>query len=214
MSAAQPLRRALPTGSRCVRGTRTCSGPCVPLSPGIPAHGDPTCPRFPGAGRSHPTVRPAVSCWPAGCRSDRRHGSPWFIGLTVSVVRQLARTDGLVGYSLRAQPLARTFSTLSAWTDEQSLAAFVREMPHRTVMARLRPHMGATLFTTWTVPGTSLPPSWDDAIERLTNEAGSPGRPRQPWPFSPARSSSPDCSRPGEAVDPHPTRHGWPWPPP
>ena len=31
---------------------------------------------------------------------------PWFLRLTTSVVRQLERTDGLVGYSLRAQPFA------------------------------------------------------------------------------------------------------------
>ncbi|MGK5170167.1 hypothetical protein [Geodermatophilus sp. CPCC 205761] len=103
---------------------------------------------------------------------------PWFMGLTVSVVRQLERTDGLVGYSLRAQPLAKTFWTLSAWSDEQSLAAFVREMPHRAVMAKLRPHMGATLFTTWTAPGASLPVSWADATARLLGTVVPPARPR------------------------------------
>jgi hypothetical protein len=92
---------------------------------------------------------------------------PWFIGLTVSVLRQLERTDGLVGYSLRAQPLAKTFWTLSAWTDDHALAAFVREMPHVSVMTKLRPHMGETRFTTWTSPGSGLPVSWDDAVARL-----------------------------------------------
>ncbi len=100
------------------------------------------------------------------------------MALTVSVVRQLERTDGLVGYSLRAQPLAKTFWTLSAWSDEQSLAAFVREMPHRAVMAKLRPHMGATLFTTWTAPGASFPVSWADATARLLDTAVPPARPR------------------------------------
>ena len=103
---------------------------------------------------------------------------PWFMRLTVSVVRQLERTDGLIGYSLRAQPLAKTFWTLSAWSDEQSLAAFVREVPHRAVMAKLRPHMGATLFTTWTTPAASLPVSWADATARLTDTVDPPARPR------------------------------------
>jgi hypothetical protein len=94
---------------------------------------------------------------------------PWFMGLTVSVVRQLERTDGLVGYSLRAQPLAKTFWTLSAWTDDDALAAFTRAMPHVSVMARLRPHMSQTRFTTWRVPGSGLPIRWDDAIGRLQN---------------------------------------------
>jgi hypothetical protein len=92
---------------------------------------------------------------------------PWFMGLTLSVVRQLERTDGLVGYSLRAQPLARTFWTLSAWTDDDALAAFVREMPHVSVMAKLRPHMAATRFTSWHARGTELPISWADAVARL-----------------------------------------------
>ena len=92
---------------------------------------------------------------------------PWFLGLTASVVRQLERTDGLVGYSLRAQPFARCFWTLSAWTDSAALTAFVREMPHQGVMVKLRPHMGPTRFTTWTAAGSALPVPWEVAIGHL-----------------------------------------------
>ena len=102
---------------------------------------------------------------------------PWFMGLTLSVMRQLERTDGLVGYSLRAQPLAKTFWTLSAWRDREALGAFVGEMPHRAVMGKLRPHMGATRFISWTVPGDALPVPWDEAIARLSSaEAAGPRR--------------------------------------
>jgi hypothetical protein len=100
---------------------------------------------------------------------------PWFAGLTLTVVRQLERTDGLVGYSLRAQPLAATFWTLSAWTGEAALGAFVRAMPHRTVMRKLRPHMGLTRFVTWSVPGAALPVTWNEAIERLLGSAATSG---------------------------------------
>lgn len=103
---------------------------------------------------------------------------PWFMGLTVSVVRQLERTDGLVGYSLRAQPLAKTFWTLSAWTDDDALGAFVRETPHMAVMSKLRPHMRPTRFITWTAPGTALPVPWEDAVARLMGPAAS--TPRRP----------------------------------
>jgi len=103
---------------------------------------------------------------------------PGFMRLTVSVVRQLERTDGLVGYSLRAQPLAKTFWTLSAWRDREALSAFVGEMPHRAAMGHLRPHMGATRFISWTVRGDGLPVSWDEAITRLSGaEAAAPRRP-------------------------------------
>ena len=96
---------------------------------------------------------------------------PWFLRLTTSVVRQLERADGLVGYSLRAQPFARTFWTLSAWTDVRALAAFVRETPHQGVMAKLRPHMGPTRFTTWTAPGSALPMPWNVAIGHLNSSS-------------------------------------------
>ncbi|MGY1739653.1 MULTISPECIES: hypothetical protein [unclassified Blastococcus] len=98
---------------------------------------------------------------------------PRFLGMTLSVVRQLERTQGVVGYSLRAQPFAKTFWTLSAWTDGAALARFNRDQPHHAVTEKLRPHMGPTRFVTWTCRGDELPVAWDDAIERLLRPAGS-----------------------------------------
>jgi hypothetical protein len=92
---------------------------------------------------------------------------PHFLRLTLTVARQLERTPGLIGYTLLAQPGRKMFWTLSAWTDRQALGAFVTAMPHLSVMKVLRPHMGATRFTTWTVGGSALPISWPEAIERL-----------------------------------------------
>jgi quinol monooxygenase YgiN len=100
---------------------------------------------------------------------------PRFLGLTASVARQLEATAGLVGYSLLAQPVRKTFWTLSAWTDKDALDAFVRTMPHLAVMGKLRGQMGPTRFTTWTAPGSTLPIAWDDAIERLMGPAAAAG---------------------------------------
>jgi hypothetical protein len=100
---------------------------------------------------------------------------PWFLGLTLSVVRQLEQTEGLSGYSLLAQPLKRTFWTLSAWNGQAELAAFVATVPHSSVMTRLRPHMGRTRFATWTVPGSALPIPWPSAIDRLTGSTTETG---------------------------------------
>ena len=100
---------------------------------------------------------------------------PRFMALTASVIGQLERSTGVVGYSLRAQPMSRTFWTLSAWTGHIELEEFVRTMPHLAVMGRLRPHMGQTRFTTWTVPGTLLPIPWGQAIERLMGPGASTG---------------------------------------
>ena len=98
---------------------------------------------------------------------------PRFLRLTSSVVRQLERTDGLVGYSLLAQPVRKRFWTVSVWTDRRALDAFVRQMPHLGVMVDLRPHMGPTRFTAWTVLGSALPISWNQATERLMGPAAS-----------------------------------------
>ena len=92
---------------------------------------------------------------------------PMFLRLTLAVRRQLARSDGLVGYSLLAQPLSKTFWTLSAWVEGERLGAFARAMPHTDVMERLRPHMGRTTFVTWRVRGEALPVSWKDATGRI-----------------------------------------------
>lgn len=104
---------------------------------------------------------------------------PRFLRMTVAVTRQLEHSDGLVGYSLLAQPTHKTFWTLSAWQDRPALHAFVRALPHMRIMTTLRPHMEPTRFTTWDAPGSSLPISWPDAIEHLNSapSRGSAGPP-------------------------------------
>jgi heme-degrading monooxygenase HmoA len=80
---------------------------------------------------------------------------------------QLARTDGLIGYSLWAKPIARRYWTLSVWKDEAALMAFMRSSPHLEIMTKLRPDMDATKFVRWTVKGSGTPVPWEDALRRL-----------------------------------------------
>jgi heme-degrading monooxygenase HmoA len=88
----------------------------------------------------------------------------------VSAVRkQLAGTDGLVGYSLRAKPLARDYWTLSVWRDETALHAFMRTPPHAGVMSSLRPLMGPTKFVTWTIRAADGRPNLTGALQRLAS---------------------------------------------
>ena len=68
---------------------------------------------------------------------------PRFLRATLAIRRQLRTTPGLVGYALDAQLFRKTFWTLSAWTDEDSLQAFVRAEPHHTVMANSPAHGAA-----------------------------------------------------------------------
>jgi hypothetical protein len=88
----------------------------------------------------------------------------------VSAIRkQLAVTDGLIGYTLRAKPLAREYWTLSVWQDETALGAFMRTPPHAGLMTSLRPLLGPTKFTTWKISAADGHPSLTDALQRLAS---------------------------------------------
>jgi heme-degrading monooxygenase HmoA len=104
----------------------------------------------------------ASSIPPLSRRSTRR----LFNGAS-AVRKQLASTEGLVGFSLLARPLRKQYATLSIWVDEHALAAFVAESPHHELMAGLSPEMGATKFVRWTISGSEGRPSWSEALRRL-----------------------------------------------
>lgn len=84
-----------------------------------------------------------------------------------AVRKQLATTDGVLGFSLLARPLRKQYATLSVWEDEPALAAFAGQTPHRELMASLAPQMTATKFVRWTIRGHDGRPSWSDALRRL-----------------------------------------------
>jgi hypothetical protein len=92
---------------------------------------------------------------------------PKFIWLTFQTQRQLHKSDGLIGYSLDAQPLSRKFWTLSVWQDFKSLMDFVRQLPHGKIMHALAPHMGKTQFVQWKVTSKDIPPRWQEAKMRM-----------------------------------------------
>ena len=93
---------------------------------------------------------------------------PRFFMKALTAWRQVRSAPARVpGASLIAQPLRRSFLTLSAWQDRDALYAFARTPPHRGIMAGLRPVMRSSTFTFWDVPAEQLPLSWDDARRRL-----------------------------------------------
>ncbi|HEY2638427.1 MAG TPA: hypothetical protein VGI66_00900 [Streptosporangiaceae bacterium] len=88
----------------------------------------------------------------------------------VSAIRkQLAGADGLVGYTLRAKPLARDYWTLSVWQDDAALRAFMRTPPHVGVMSSLRPLMGPTKFVTWQASAADGRPTLAGALQHLAS---------------------------------------------
>lgn len=93
--------------------------------------------------------------------------TPRFMKYAGQIRAQLRTADGLIGYSLRAKPIARQYWTLSAWEDQDALDRFVGALPHSDIMSALQLAMGTTAFVTWSAPGTAVPLSWEDAIARL-----------------------------------------------
>jgi hypothetical protein len=96
-----------------------------------------------------------------------------FLGATRAIRAQLAAAESVVGYTLDAKPLRKTFWTLSAWESDEALDRFARTDPHSSRVADIRPHMLATTFVRWSLPGKELPPTWVDARRRVEESARS-----------------------------------------
>jgi hypothetical protein len=94
-------------------------------------------------------------------------GTVRFFRAVSAIRKQLAETEGLVGYTLRAKPLARDYWTLSVWKDQGSLRRFAGSPPHVQFMASLKPVMGTTKFVQWERSGGDSRPTWTDAMEHL-----------------------------------------------
>lgn len=84
-----------------------------------------------------------------------------------AVRRQLASTDGVMGFSLLARPLRKQYATLSVWRDQAALDAFVHASPHTELMGALAAEMGPTRFERWTIGGAQSRPPWSEALRRL-----------------------------------------------
>ncbi|MFA6221732.1 MAG: DUF3291 domain-containing protein [Desulfomonilaceae bacterium] len=99
----------------------------------------------------------------------RYRTTPRFLFYTAKILVQLSQSNGLVGYSLRAHLFKNSFWTLSAWENESALRDFAFKGFHKGVMKLLRTDMGSTRFVRWTVNGTEIPLSWEDAMRRFKN---------------------------------------------
>jgi hypothetical protein len=99
---------------------------------------------------------------------------PGFMRAAMSVRRQVRGSRGALGVSLIAQPVRKRFWTLSAWTDQGALDAFVATAPHAQIMERFRGRLADAEFTTWRHDASELPkqgsaakPLWREATTRL-----------------------------------------------
>ena len=94
--------------------------------------------------------------------------SPMFLFHSLRLWRQALRSPGVLGVSLRAQPLRGTFWTLSAWTSKKELYAYAQAGPHRPAMRRIRPWMRDATFRFWDLDTVPEPAAlWAEGERRL-----------------------------------------------
>lgn len=106
---------------------------------------------------------------------------PRFLWHTWLVQRQLARSPGLVGYSLDARLLGKTFWTVSAWKNRPDLGAFDRSSPHRAAKDAIRPAMLPSTLVMWSCRPDLLPVPWQEVRGRI-EAAGTRPDAHQPGP--------------------------------
>ena len=105
----------------------------------------------------------------------RARDVPGFLIAALRIRRVALQTPGVGGISLRAQPLRRTFWTLSTWHDETAIGKFMRSEDHRAVMVKHRNRMAGSHFHTWNAADqTTTKPSWVDAHQRYETTQESP----------------------------------------
>jgi hypothetical protein len=122
------------------------------------------------------TVPPETELTFMASRLPLRHYRhiPGFMATTQRIRRQLAQSEGLVGYALEAQLLRKTFWTLSAWTGRDLLYRFHRADPHHAATEAIRPRMEPTSFVFWKGTAADLPLAWDEAYRRIAEQQARP----------------------------------------
>jgi len=128
-----------------------------------------TLPWIPGpaATTAPPTPRTVMA---SRLELSRLRHVPAFLIASIRLRRAIPHANGAIGLGLRARPLARTFWTLSAWTDQQALQAYNHSPLHREIVERFRPHMASSTFRFYPAQD-GTPPRWDDALRRLNAPA-------------------------------------------
>lgn len=95
---------------------------------------------------------------------------PRFFLQSLVAWKQVRSAPGALGASLIAEPLKRTFWTLSAWEDKQALYTYAKTEPHNSIMKGLRSTMRQSVFTFWESPVADLPIRWSEAKGRLAEQ--------------------------------------------
>ena len=100
-----------------------------------------------------------------------------FLRASLRLRTAAAVSPGHVGLGLAANPLTKTFWTLSTWESPEALRAFVAGAPHRAAVARFKDASASSRFTFWDIAAPAARPTWPDATTRLTEAAAAAPHP-------------------------------------
>jgi heme-degrading monooxygenase HmoA len=88
---------------------------------------------------------------------------------TQRVIADLPNQSGLVGYSFRFQIFGNKAWTMTAWKDEAARDRFAKSPIHLAAVRNSRTTAQNMRFVSVTVPASSLPMRWDEALRLLEN---------------------------------------------
>jgi hypothetical protein len=103
-------------------------------------------------------------------RLRRLRDVPLFMATSLRILRQVSSSPGARSALLRAEPLARSFATVSWWDDATAMRAFARTDPHRTAMRRWAPRLSS--FGNRALPSTGSMPTVDEALAAAAAPSG------------------------------------------
>ena len=107
-----------------------------------------------------------VALTKAVLRGDRRKRSEFWAHV-FAVEKSLSEQPGLIGYSLRTQMFGPVAWTMTVWTDEASLTAFVQGETHQAAIAEGFEALETAGFARFEADRTEIPVAWDRALEAL-----------------------------------------------
>ncbi len=100
---------------------------------------------------------------------------PAFLRVSLAIARQTRRSPGARSLRLRAQPLARRFTTVSWWDDAAAVRAFAAAEPHRSALRTWRPRLTAFDYTEHAGTAGRVP-TVDAALATAQADKARPGR--------------------------------------
>jgi hypothetical protein len=94
-----------------------------------------------------------------------------YLNRSRKVGNQLNQATGLIGYTARMGFLSKELVNVTVWENESDLKKFTHEGAHLDCMEKTRKGLTPTEYVRWTVKGSQLPPTIDDACRRYTAQS-------------------------------------------